>query len=96
MDVPLAGLPAALQGFTIVQLTDLHLGETLGKEWLRGVVAEVRALQPDLVAITGDLVDSSPDQLGRFVNRHEVARHVRVGQRHRAAGRDLFLKQRHD
>jgi len=56
-------LPPRLSGFTLVQLTDLHLGPTLGEPWLRRVVDEVRALRPDLVVITGDLVDSSVPRL---------------------------------
>ncbi|HEY3357482.1 MAG TPA: metallophosphoesterase [Polyangia bacterium] len=61
--VELPHLPASMSGFTIVQLTDLHVGPTLGEKWLRGVVGEVNALRPDLVAITGDLVDGSVPQL---------------------------------
>ncbi|HSO00071.1 MAG TPA: metallophosphoesterase, partial [Candidatus Nanopelagicales bacterium] len=41
----------------IVQLTDVHIGPTIGREWLEGIVARVNELEPDLVAITGDLVD---------------------------------------
>jgi len=59
----LARLPQALSGFTIVQITDLHIGNLLGREWLEGVVAHINGLAPDLVAITGDLVDGSVDEL---------------------------------
>jgi predicted MPP superfamily phosphohydrolase len=55
--VPLARLPQALDGMTIVQLTDVHIGPTLGRHFLERVVAAVNALKPDLIAITGDLVD---------------------------------------
>jgi predicted MPP superfamily phosphohydrolase len=55
--VELPNLPKALDGTRIAQITDLHLGPTLGREWLSGIVARVNALEPDLVAITGDLVD---------------------------------------
>jgi len=65
--IELPALPRGLEGFTIVQLTDLHLGEILGDAWLRGVVARVNELKPDLVAITGDLVDGSVQQLGPIV-----------------------------
>lgn len=61
--VRLRRLPAALTGFRVVQLTDLHIGPTIGREWLERVVARVNALDPDLVAITGDLVDGSVDEL---------------------------------
>jgi len=55
--VQLARLPAGLDGFRIVQLTDLHVGPTIDGVWLQQVVDKVNALNPDLVAITGDLVD---------------------------------------
>jgi predicted MPP superfamily phosphohydrolase len=61
--VRLARLPASIAGFRIVQITDLHIGPTLGHKWLEQVVAQVNALAPDLVAITGDLVDGSVEAL---------------------------------
>jgi predicted MPP superfamily phosphohydrolase len=65
--VPLARLPEALDGTTIAQITDIHIGPTLGREFLEGVVAEINALAPDVVAITGDLVDGSPEELAAAV-----------------------------
>ncbi|XXY54101.1 metallophosphoesterase [Sorangium sp. So ce269] len=61
--VRLRRLPASLSGFRVVQLTDLHIGPTIGREWLERVVARVNALEPDLIAITGDLVDGSVEEL---------------------------------
>ena len=61
--VKLSRLPRALDGFTIVQITDLHIGEVLGQKFLEDVVARCNALKPDLVAITGDLVDASVAEL---------------------------------
>ena len=55
--VPIAGLPAVFEGFRIVHLSDLHLGTYLGAAELAEHVARVNALAPDLVCITGDLVD---------------------------------------
>jgi hypothetical protein len=66
--VALRRFPTALSGYRIVQLTDLHIGPTLGHGWLERVVAQVNALDADLVAITGDLVDGSVGDL-----RTEVA-----------------------
>ncbi len=65
--VPLRRLPEALSGFRIVQLSDLHIGPTLGGAWLAEIVARVNAQEPDLVVITGDLVDGSVEALGREV-----------------------------
>lgn len=56
-EVAIKNLPPELEGFTIVQLTDLHLGPILKSDFLQGVVAKINELNPDLVVITGDLVD---------------------------------------
>jgi hypothetical protein len=63
VDVPIAALPSALHGFTIVQITDVHVGPTIGRDYLEAIVASVNALDADVVAITGDLVDGSVRQL---------------------------------
>lgn len=55
--IPVAGLPDDLQDFHIVQLSDIHLGPTIKRDYLQGVVERTNELHPDLVAITGDLVD---------------------------------------
>jgi predicted MPP superfamily phosphohydrolase len=65
--VPLARLPKAFGGYTIVQLSDIHVGPTIGKDFIVDLVAKVNALKPDLVAITGDLVDGSVAELGPLV-----------------------------
>lgn len=57
--ISLRKLPKELSGLRIVQLTDVHIGPMIGREWLEGIVARVNALDPDLVVITGDLVDGS-------------------------------------
>ncbi|NQE49525.1 metallophosphoesterase [Herbaspirillum rubrisubalbicans] len=63
VSVPIAGLPSALEGFTIVQISDIHVGPTIKAPYLQAIVDKVNALQPDVVAITGDLVDGSVRQL---------------------------------
>lgn len=65
--VPLSKLPAALSGYTIVQISDVHVGPTIGRTFVEELVAKVNALEPDLVAITGDLVDGSVAHLGSLV-----------------------------
>jgi len=65
--VPLRRLPAALSGFRIVQISDVHIGPLLGEGFLADVVARVNAAEPDLVVITGDLVDGSVADLGAQV-----------------------------
>ncbi|HEY4069339.1 MAG TPA: metallophosphoesterase, partial [Burkholderiaceae bacterium] len=63
VDVPVAGLAAALNGFTIVQISDIHIGPTIKREYVEKIVAAVNALEPDLIAVTGDVVDGSVPQL---------------------------------
>jgi uncharacterized protein len=53
--VPLEKL--GVETYTIVQLTDVHIGTMLGREFATGVVRQVNALEPDLVVITGDFID---------------------------------------
>lgn len=67
VDVPIAGLPTALQGFSIVQISDLHVGPTIKRGYLQAVVDRVNALRADMVAITGDLVDGSVQHLAAHV-----------------------------
>jgi predicted MPP superfamily phosphohydrolase len=64
VDVPVPGLPAALHGLTIVQITDLHVGATIKRPYIERVVDAVNALEPDIIAVTGDLVDGSVRDLG--------------------------------
>ncbi len=63
IDVPLAGLSASLAGFTIVQISDIHVGPTIKGDYVAAIVARVNGLAADLIAITGDVVDGSVVQL---------------------------------
>lgn len=65
VEVTLPRLPAALDRTTLVQLTDLHLDVIVGEQWLTKIVDRVNGLNPDLVVITGDMVDGSVETLGR-------------------------------
>jgi uncharacterized protein len=60
-------LPRSLEGFSIVQLTDLHVGPFIQRRFMDELVRRANALKPDLVAITGDMVDGSVPRLGGFV-----------------------------
>ncbi|EKX63008.1 metallophosphoesterase [Streptomyces ipomoeae] len=61
--VPLAKLPRSAHGFRIAVVSDVHLGPILGRGFTERVVATVNATQPDLIAVVGDLVDGSVDDL---------------------------------
>lgn len=63
VDIPLAKLPKDLEGFSIVQLSDIHVGPTIKRQYVQAIVDRVNQLDADLVAITGDLVDGSVEHL---------------------------------
>jgi uncharacterized protein len=65
--VPIEGLAPPLQGFRIVQISDIHVGPTIKRAYLEAIVDRVNALHPDVVAITGDLVDGSVRELAEHV-----------------------------
>ena len=67
VDVPITNLPAALHGFTVAQITDIHVGPTIKAQYLQAIVRRVNTLDADMVAITGDLVDGSVADLGAHV-----------------------------
>lgn len=54
--LPIASLPPALRGATLVQLSDLHIGPVVDDDYLRTTFARTAALRPDIVAVTGDLL----------------------------------------
>ena len=62
--VPLARWPRALDGFRIVQLSDVHLGPLLDRRFAAALTERVNALAPDLVVVTGDLVDGGVGRIG--------------------------------
>lgn len=64
VEVPIPGLPPALQGFRIAQISDIHVGPTIRRSDLQAIVDRVNRLKPDMVAVTGDLVDGSVAELG--------------------------------
>jgi predicted MPP superfamily phosphohydrolase len=55
-DLPVDGLPAALDGATLAQLSDLHVGPRVSDDYLVDVLRRTAALRPDFVAVTGDLL----------------------------------------
>ncbi|MDB5891536.1 MAG: metallophosphoesterase [Polaromonas sp.] len=67
LDVPLEGLDIALHGFTVVQISDIHVGPTIKRDYLQRIVNKVNTLHADVVAVTGDLVDGSVSELAGHV-----------------------------
>ncbi len=67
VDVPIHGLPSALEGFTIAQLSDIHVGPTIKSAYIQRIVDAVNRLGADAIAITGDLVDGSVAELREHI-----------------------------
>jgi len=77
VNVPLAGLPKELEGFTIAQISDIHVGQTIKRNFVAAIVDRVNRLHADMIAITGDVADGSvphlarhTEPLARLVSRH--------------------------
>jgi predicted MPP superfamily phosphohydrolase len=87
VNIPVENLPASLEGFRIVQLSDVHVGPTIKAPYLEAIVSAVNSLHPDVVAITGDLVDGSVKQL---------APHTRPLQHLRARYGSYFVTGNHE
>ena len=77
VDIPVVGLPLALQGFTIAQITDIHVGPTVKRGYVQAIVEAVNRLNADAVAVTGDLVDGRVADL-----THDVAPLAGLRSRH--------------
>lgn len=57
VEIPIDGLPDELHGFTIAQISDIHVGPTIKRDFVERIVRRVNRLGSDMVAITGDVVD---------------------------------------
>ncbi|GIJ50772.1 membrane protein [Virgisporangium aliadipatigenens] len=62
--VPLARLPRGMDGFRIAVVSDIHLGPLAGRAHTTRIVDAINGTDPDLIAIVGDLVDGSVEELG--------------------------------
>jgi len=67
IEVPLANLPPALHGFSIAQISDVHVGSQIKQQYVDAIVDAVNGLDADLIAVTGDLVDGSVPDLSRHI-----------------------------
>ncbi len=63
VEIPLARWPRALDGYRIVQISDIHIGPILDRRFAEHVAERCNALEPDLIAVTGDLVDGAVHHL---------------------------------
>jgi len=58
-DIYIKNLPDAFENFSIAQISDLHVGPTIKRPYVEDVLEKISRLNPDLIAVTGDLVDGS-------------------------------------
>jgi predicted MPP superfamily phosphohydrolase len=63
VDIPIQNLPASFDGFTIAQISDLHIGPTIKRVYAQRVVDAVNNLKPDMIAMTGDMADGHPSEM---------------------------------
>jgi hypothetical protein len=63
VEIKLRRLPESFSGYRIAQISDVHVGPLIHRDYLENVVQELNALNADAVFITGDLVDGTVDQL---------------------------------
>ena len=66
--IKLTTLPKSFDGLTIAQISDVHIGPILCKDFAQEVVTQTMGIKADLIVITGDLVDGSVDQLSEHVS----------------------------
>ena len=66
VDASIPGLPAEFDGLSIAQVSDLHVGPHTSRRFLNRVVRTVRELSPDVVAVTGDLVDDRAEDVATY------------------------------
>ncbi len=87
VSVPIANLPAALHGFSIAQVSDVHVGATIRRDYVARIVEAVNALEADVIALTGDFVDGPV---------HELAPHTAPLARLRARYGAFFVTGNHE
>lgn len=63
VEVPIPNLPDGLVGFKIAQISDLHVGPTIRRDYVEKVVQKVNSAEPHIIAVTGDLADGHPTHL---------------------------------
>jgi uncharacterized protein len=78
VDIPVEGLAPDLDGIRIVQISDLHVGPTMRRAYVQRVVDMTKALAPDLIALTGDIVDGT---ISRLASRVAPLRALTSGDR---------------
>jgi predicted MPP superfamily phosphohydrolase len=89
--VPIPNLPEQLDGFTIVQMSDIHAGVFMTESEMNEYVRIANSLEPDIVALTGDFVSSSRQQVAPFMRSMSNLR-ARLGVFGCLGNHDMFTR----
>ena len=66
VEIPIIGLSKSLQGFRMAQISDLHVGSMIGKNFISKVVEKIDKINPDILFFTGDAADGSVETFGDY------------------------------
>ena len=96
--VPINNLHKDMAGLTIAQISDLHVGPTIKKGYVEEVVEKTNNLKPDIIAITGDMVDGSVDYLAKHVEpikdlHANIGKYFVTGNHEYYSGVDRWLEK---
>lgn len=96
--IPIPDLPTALDGFRIVQLSDIHIGPTIQRGYVEAIAETVNRLNADLIALTGDIVDAKVSRihqdvapLAGLVSKHGIF--VCTGNHEYYAGAEAWIAE---
>ncbi|HIU84646.1 MAG TPA: metallophosphoesterase [Candidatus Aphodousia gallistercoris] len=70
VEIRLERLDPAFDGYRIVQMADLHVGQLIRRPWLEVVVNKANSLKPDLILLTGDMIEGSVSELSKEVKAY--------------------------
>lgn len=85
--IPIRNLPSSMEGYRIVQISDLHVGPTIGARYVKKVVSKVNSLVPHLTVLTGDIADGDAD------HHSEAASHLSQLE---PAGQIMYVTGNHE
>jgi predicted MPP superfamily phosphohydrolase len=78
--MPIVGLPKELEGKSLVQISDLHVGQLVDFDYLVGCIQRLASLDPDYVVFTGDFMSCrGPEQIDQVARLLEHFRPARLG-----------------
>ena len=67
IDIKIKNLPQGFDGFLIAQISDLHVGSVIGEKYTKKIVDLTNKLNPDIIVLTGDMIDGTTDQLRKKI-----------------------------